>query len=419
MKNFLNSDLVKVTLIKPYLYFLLSVVFSQIAFNMMNVVLIFLMFFLTGSNFLVSLILFISLIPQVLLSFVGGIFADKKDKKTILVWVNIIRAGIIGVLFFITNSPLIVYVIAFSVSVATQFYIPAEAPVIPKLVPEKFLIPANSLFGLALFGSTLIGFVLAGPAIELLGRSSAFLVIACFFLLAGFFAKIIPTKLIKEETAVEENNTNSFIANLMSSYSMLRTVKEVTSSFVFLTLSQVVIFILAVIVPGYAENTLKLPAESVSLLLFAPAGIGMLLTAILIGSVFEKTKRDILMAIGVFLSGVVLFLFPLFPQLLSVLPETYRPDTFVILVITAFLGGVGNAAIFIPAQATIQEKIPENFRSKIYGLLFAVIGFFSLIPLVVVGGLADTIGVNLVLYVVGTVILMSGVVQVIFFKSIR
>ncbi len=420
MKKFFNkfssSDIVKTAAIKPYLFFLLSVVFSQIAFNMMNVVLIFLIFFLTGSNFLVSLILFVSLIPQVLLSFVGGIFADKKDKKSILIWVNIIRAVIITVLFFITGSPLVVYLIAFTVSVATQFYIPAEAPVIPKLVPEKYLIPANSLFGLALFGSTLIGFIIAGPAVTIFGRSSAFLVIMCFFLLAGLFAKLIPTRLIKESAGLEKKSPGSLLTSLVLSYSLLRDTRSVASSFILLTISQVVIFILAVIIPGFASSVLNLPAESTSLLLFAPAGVGMIVAAVLIGSVFEKTNRDVLMAIGVFISGIVLFLFPLFPQITALLPGQFRPDVISILIGTAFLGGIGNACIFIPAQATIQEKIPENFRSKIYGLLFAIIGLFSLIPLITVGGLADVVGVNTVLYFVSIVILCSGILQVYFMR---
>lgn len=422
MKNFLqrfiSSDIVKTASIKPYLFFLLSVIFSQIAFNMMNVTLIFLMFFLTGSNFLVSLILFISLIPQVLLSFFGGIFADKHDKKTILIWVNVIRAVIIGILFFITDSPLVVYLIALTVSVATQFYIPAEAPVIPKLVPEKFLIPANSLFGLSLFGSTLIGFIMAGPAITLLGRSSAFLVIVLFFILAGFFAKLIPTNLIREQVVIHKKTSGAFFASLLLSYAMLRDTKNVISSFILLTISQVVIFILAVIIPGFTANVLKLPAESVSLLLFAPAGFGMIFAAILIGTIFEKTNRDILMTIGVFISGVVLFLFPIFPLILSLFPESIRPNITTILISTAFLAGIGNASIFIPAQATIQEKIPEHFRSKIYGLLFSIIGFFSLIPLITVGGLADVIGVNTVLYIVSLVILLSGVFQLLILRKL-
>lgn len=421
MKKFFNtftsSDIVKTATIKPYLFFLLSVVFSQIAFNMMNVVLIFLIFFLTGSNFLVSLILFVSLIPQVLFSFVGGIFADKKDKKRILMWVNIIRAVIISVLFFATNSPLMVYIIAFIVSVATQFYIPAEAPVIPKLVPEKLLIPANSLFGLALFGSTLIGFIIAGPAVTIFGRSSAFLVVMFFFLLAGLFAKLIPTKLVKESIDLEKKSSGSFLTHLVLSYSLLRDTGSVTSSFILLTISQVVIFILAVIIPGFASNVLHLPAESTSLFLFAPAGAGMIVAAVLIGSVFEKANRDLLMAIGIFISGLVLFLFPLLPHVTAFFPQQFKPDIISILVVTAFLGGIGNACIFIPAQATIQEKIPENFRSKIYGLLFAVIGFFSLLPLITVGGLADAVGVNLVLYFVSMVILGSGILQVYFMRK--
>ena len=89
------------------------------------------------------------------------------------------------------------------------------------------------------------------------------------------------------------------------------------------------------------------------------------------------------------------------------------------VVILAFFAGVGNALIFIPAQTTIQEKIPENFRSKMYGLLFALIGLFSLLPIVLVGGLADTLGVNFVLILIGSLIFMGGVFQAVFLKFFK
>ncbi|MBP7832308.1 MAG: MFS transporter [Candidatus Levybacteria bacterium] len=421
-----THDFAVLLLDKSYVSFLLSVVFSQVAFNMMNVVLIFLVFNLTSSNFLVSMILLISLLPQVFLSFVGGVIADSNNKKSILILGNIGRASVVFLLIFFNSTVALVYLFAFLVSVVTQFYIPAETPIIPKLVPEKLLIAANSLFGLALFGSILIGYVIAGPIYAALGNSYVFIVVALLFALAGFFAHLIPDFALKitpltVKKRVKAQVQESLQSYFIGTYKLLLETKGVASSFILLIVSQVVIMVLAIIVPGYANDILKINVENVSLLLFAPAALGMITAALCIGSLFKTANRDRLMDIGLMLSGIVLLSLPFIsssPVVLSInsynslVPNFLHTNTLVIVSFLSFFAGIGNALIFIPAQTTIQERIPENFRSKMYGLLFAMIGLFSLLPIALVGGLADNIGVNTVLVIIGCLIFFGGAIYI-------
>lgn len=433
IKKITAHDFVVLLQDKSYVFFLLSVIFSQVAFNMMNVVLIFLVFNLTSSNFLVSMILFISLLPQVFLSFVGGIIADSKNKKSILVWGNVGRALVVFLLIFFNSTVALVYLFALLVSVVTQFYIPAETPIIPKLVSEKLLIAANSLFGLALFGSILIGYVIAGPVFAMLGNSYVFIVLALLFGLAGLFAYLIPNHALdsspelpkkRVKAQVEESLKSYFIAT----YKLLLETKGVASSFILLIVSQVVIMVLAIIVPGYANDILKINVENVSLLLFAPAALGMILAALSIGSFFKSASRDRLMDTGLILSGAVLLALPFISSVSlenglavynSFVPGIFSTNKLFIVSVLSFFAGIGNALIFIPAQTTIQERIPENFRSKMYGLLFALIGLFSLLPIALVGGLADSIGVNTVLVIIGCLIFFGGWIYVLTIKLAR
>ncbi len=428
-----SHDFTKLLKDKPYAFFLLSVVFSQVAFNMMNVVLIFIIFNLTNSNFLVSMILLTSLVPQVFLSFIGGIVADTRNKKKILVYGNLGRALFIFPLFFLNTSVAAIYILALLISIVTQFYLPAETPVIPHIVPEKLLVPANSLFGLALFGSILLGYIFAGPALLALGNAYVFAVITILFILAGIFAHLIPYSAFKEHTTlgkkkITQEMEDSFKSYFLNTYRLLHQTAGVASAFILLIISQVVIMILAIIVPGYAKDILKIQVENVSLLLFAPAALGMIVSVFIVGTILKNANRSKLMNVGVIISGVVLLLLPLMAKVTSreavtvinlLLPGYLKITVLHMVVLLAFLAGIGNALIFIPAQTTIQEKIPENFRSKIYGLLFAVTGLFSLLPIVLVGGLADTIGVNSVLIILGVLILLGEVMQIMFLKFLK
>lgn len=436
MKNFFRNvsshDFTKLLLDKSYVLFLCSVVFSQVAFNMMNVVLIFIVFNLTSSNFLVSMILLISLLPQVFLSFVGGVIADSRNKKNILVLGNIGRAVVVFLLVFFNGSVVWVYILALLVSIVTQFYIPAETPIIPKLVPEKLLIAANSLFGLALFGSILIGYVIAGPALTMLGNSNVFLVLAGLFAIAGVFANLIPQHALKANNSLKNKKVKvqveeSLKSYFIDTYKLLLGTVGVAPSFILLIVSQVVIMVIAIIVPGYAKDILHIGVENVSLLLFAPAALGMIVAALAVGSVLKETNRDKLMDAGVILSGIVLLLLPIVSSStfqavvanINLIFPFFHINDLVVVFIFSFFAGIGNALIFIPAQTTMQEKIPENFRSKMYGLLFALIGLFSLLPIVLVGGLADSLGVNFVLIIIGSLILGGGVIRIVSLNIIK
>lgn len=422
VRRLASNHIVQLLSYPPYLYFSLSVFSSQVAFNMLNIVLIFLVFYLTSSNFAVALLLFATLIPQILISFFGGVIADYANKKVILVVGNFLRALVLILLFFSYKSLYAVYFVTLIVSIITQFYVPAEAPLIPSLAARDKLVAANSIFGISLFGSILIGYVIAGPAIGFLGRANVFLLLSFAFLIATVFAALIPQKNITKD--IKKIDTQYIRRSLRSefheSYILLRKTKEISNAFFLLIFSQVVVFILATLIPGYAKSILQVPAESLSIILFAPAALGMVISAIMIGSMFVKTSKDKLTSIGIFISGACLMLLPFTSRLLSgnlihlinlVLPSALELNVFNFVLLIAFFAGFANALIFIPSQATIQEIVPENFRSKIYGLLFALIGVFSLIPIIIAGGVADVLGVGSVLFILGALIVMVGLIR--------
>lgn len=420
-KSFLSYDFVKLLQTPGYSNFTLSVLFSQIAFNMLSVVLIFQIFHLTSSSFAVSILLFSILFPQIILSFLGGVVADVSNKKSILVYGNLLRALALIVLFLNPKSLILVYLIALITSVITQFYVPAEAPLIPSLVKKDYLVPANSIFGISLFGSILIGYVLAGPLINMLGRAGIYLLLSGIFLAATFFAILLPKKGngVKKEYEFDVVK-KSIVREFKDSYHILRHTSDVGSAFFLLIFSQVIILILATLVPGYAKTILQVPAEDLSIILFAPAAIGMIISAFLIGSAFNKVRKGKLMTYGVFLSGIVLMLFPFTSKFAArdfihltntFLPQFLKLNVFNLVLLLAFTAGFANALIFVPSQAIIQGVIPENFRSKIYGLLFALIGVFSLIPIIIAGGVADLFGVGTVLVTIGIFIIIMGTLK--------
>ncbi|RJQ24408.1 MFS transporter [Candidatus Parcubacteria bacterium] len=425
-KKLQSNEILLVLADSSFLYFILSVIFSQIAINMMNVVLIFLIFFLTSSNFLVSVLIAAFMVPQILLSFFGGVIADLRDKKIILFYGNILRGIILLLLFLNSTSVPLIYFVTLFVAIATQFYIPAETPVIPKLLNNKHLTAGNSVFGVAMFGSVMIGYVLAGPAINFFGRSDVFILISGLLFIATIFIYLIPSSKLKSNNVGDLGYSifgmRGFVRdNLRGTFAMLRKTKGVVGAFILLSISQVIILILGAIIPGYAKTILEVDPEKFSLLLFAPASFGMIIASFMIGSLFCKTNKEKLMTWGLFLSGLVFCLLPFTSKIVSkafvqffnqFLPNFLVIDTVHLAVFLAFFAGFSNALVFIPSQTVIQENVPEDFRSKVYGLLFSVVGLLSLIPILASGGIADILGVGTVLFIIGFSLLLLGVFKV-------
>ena len=413
IRKYLGKESVEPLLNPAFSFFILSVVLSQIAINMLNVTLIFLVYFVTSSSFLVSLLLLSFLLPQVFLSFIGGVFVEARNKKTILIYGNVLRALLVFFLFLNTTSLFLIYVVSFLTAVVTQFYIPAETPFIPRLTAYEKLAQANSLFGIALFGSIMVGYVIAGPSILLLGRSYIFLLIVALFLLASFSLRFIP-KILGLETQPERKTVslrekkNSLKDEFEKTYALLRESKEVLLAFLVLGFSQIVIFILATVIPGYAKTVLGATESETSLLLFGPAAAGMIAASFFMGRLLLQFKRQELINAGIFFSGITLCLLPFAQWWRTISLATIELRGIHLAMVFAFFAGFANALLFVPSQTIIQERIPEAFRSKIYGLLFSIIGVMSFLPVLIAGGFADLVGVSNVLFGMGVMVVLLG-----------
>lgn len=419
MVNLDKNNLLSVLFRPQFLVFSFSVIFSQIATNMLNIVLILLTYKLTNSSFAVSILIITFLLPQVALSFMGGIIADAKNKRRILLFGNLGRVLVLLLLYFAKESLAMIYIFQLAISIITQFYIPAETPLIPYLVRKNQLLAANAVFGVCLFGSILVGYVIAGPSINLFGESGVFIFMAFLFFLAYLCILMMPkiktkTEKIRTEETLIKNIIHIFklvITEFKICIHVLRSKPVVFSAVTFLALSQVIILIIATLIPDYAEKVIGIHPEDISLVIFAPAALGMISASVFIGSFFARKKNEErIIDFGIFLSVIVLFLFSTIDiyKNINIVAET---------VIISFMAGVANACIFIPAQTLIQVFVEEKYLSKIYGLLFAVVGVMALLPIILAGAFADVLGVKVNLFGISILLFAIGLFRLFILNS--
>lgn len=385
---------------------------------MLNIVLIVLTYNITQSNFAVSILVLSFLLPQVFFSFLGGIVADAKNKRKILIFGNLSRAVLLIALFFAKDFLAAIYFLMLMIAIVTQFYVPAEAPIIPHLVRRQQLLAANAIFGVCLFGSILIGYVLAGPAMRIFGSSGVFLFMSALFIVAYICVQLMPdvapsVKKLRTEKTLLANMIHLYKLVWKEFRQVVKVLKQkriVASSLLFLALSQVIILLLATLVPDYAHKTLHIPTEDISLVIFAPAAFGTLIASIVIGTKYAKKNKEIIISVGIFLSSITLFLFATIDW------QKYFHIIDLALGVT-FLAGVANSCIFVPAQTLVQTHVSHKLLSKVFGLLYLAVGAIALIPILLTGAFADVLGVRSVLIGIGVLLFLLGVIQLIIFRK--
>src|SRR5437667_1482794 len=106
-------------------------VFTQIAVNLFNFFLILIVFKQTHSNTAVSGVVISFTVPAIIFGSIAGVLVDRWNKKQVLVVTNIVKAVLLIILVFYLNNLFIIYLISFLVAILTQFFIPAESPIIP------------------------------------------------------------------------------------------------------------------------------------------------------------------------------------------------------------------------------------------------------------------------------------------------
>jgi hypothetical protein len=73
-----------------------------------------------------------------------------------------------------------------------------------------------------------------------------------------------------------------------------------------------------------------------------------------------------------------------------------------------FIAGIAIDFINIPAQTAIQESTPEWIKGRVLALQLMLYNAFSIPILLFIGGIADTLGIDKVIYLVSIAVLCFG-----------
>jgi MFS family permease len=385
----------------------------------------------TGSTTAVSALILTFLLPAVLFSALAGVFVDRMDRRLVLILTNILRGVAFVAMFLVGNHLVLIYVLNIIVSTITVFFAPAEAAMIPRLVPKAQLLSANGIFTLTLNAAFALGFTLVGPLIvKIAGAPALIIVVAVLYFVAAAFCWTLPPapSTVSQPGPTDargrlreaEGAVGSVGVQLREGLGYIRDHREIRWSLGYLGIAASLVGVLGVLGPNFAKDSLGLsPSDFVVVVL--PLGVGIVMGILLLNAYGRLIPRRRVIEGGLIALGIFLVAMALSGRISSFLgsatasgPATLSVLTSLLSVVVgvAFFAGVAYASVAIPAQTQLQEDLPEDVRGRVFGVLNMLVSVASFLPILVVGPIADLLGTTVVLVLVGSLIAASGIASI-------
>jgi hypothetical protein len=192
--------------------------------------------------------------------------------------------------------------------------------------------------------------------------------------------------------------------------------KKIQGAMTHLVIITTLVMVMAMLAPGYAGRVLGIGPQN-AIIVFAPAGMGMLLAIGLVGRWGHVLRRFGFGYIALALAGLGFFAMGWaaldYQKLLQPILHVYPQATFSLTSATMALGfvvGLCLAGANILAQTVVQQESPAYIRGRVFSVQFMLNNLMGIPPMLALGGVADAVGIPRVMEIVGvgTVVLTLG-----------
>ena len=306
---------------------------------------------LSNSPRMLGLDAFLSTIPIVLFSLIGGVVADRMDRRRLLILSQWIQLSCAFSLAFLIHVHVIkvwyIFILSFITGTAQAFGGPAYNALVPSLVDREDLPNALALQSIQFNVARVIGPVLGGIAYTTLGYTWCFALNGISFLAPIISLTMLRIKFIPEKSAV------SVLTSMKQGFGFIRNqgamVALIALAFCMTALGIPILTFLPVIAKAVFQSGLN-PSIYVTMLVVSGAGAvaGSLIVAAL-GNIANKGRvaLTMLICLGVAMAGFALSKFLILSYILL------------------FLAGIALIAVFTMIQSLVQLITGNEMRGRV------------------------------------------------------
>lgn len=360
----------------------------------------------TGSTLASAVMVAAELLPRLLFGSVAGVFVDRWDRKQVMVMTSIGQGLVILVLALATSaaSLWIVYLVSFLQTTLALFFGPAETALLPTLVSDEDLLPANSLNALNNNLARLIGPPVGGAILAVSGLTGVIIFDSITFLVAGLMILAIgrlPGKAkstaSKASVEVQPRSASQFWKEWKEGIDIVRTNRVIGVLFLTVVLLNFGGIMIDPLGAPYMVDIVKAGPEVYGWLSAVQAA-GGILGGLMAGKVSQKMATGRVYGWAELVLGGIIFLRYNIP---------YLPVLFVMTFLIGLPAALGAAAL----DTLFQQKVPNAYLGRIIGTLNTTIGFTSLFGVLGISGLlGEALGIIPVLNIAAGITALTGLI---------
>jgi MFS family permease len=357
---------------------------------------------LTQSALSTALAVVITSLPHALFGFFGGAIADALGHRRAMIATDLVRAAAVGMIPLTLDSgaPLeVVYALVIVAALCSTVFNPARLAIVPDLVPPERLGASNSLVFASDRTVEIVGVLIAGAIVAVLG-ASAFYVDAATFVGSAVLLALIR----RPEAPPRRISWGGLLSDTADGVRVLRDNVVLRANTVFSLLAQLSLPVVNGLTPVLVFREYGLGAEEFAAAEAAIA-VGAVTASLLYPIVLRGIPKGRMIAAGFALHGAAVMAIAVSPSL--------APTLALLLVI-----GLANVMFFVSNVTLLQEATAPRLRARVLGARTALLHLTWLPLIVVSGGLAEVLPVQ-VLFALAGAFTLAVALAGLFFRSVR
>jgi MFS transporter, DHA1 family, staphyloferrin A biosynthesis exporter len=352
----------------PYRVFYGGMLGQVAAMNMQQVVGGLLVYEITGSSVILGAMAFANAIPMLVFSLLGGLVADRVEKKWVLVLgqaaFGLVSAGVALALitgYLSKANPDSWHLLIVSSAIqgcVMGLTMPSRSAIIPQIVPEDKLMNAISLNTLGMNVLQLFAPALAGFLVVAIDFQAVYLVMTGTYVVAVVFFFLLP------KTGATRSGQSNIFAGIRDG---LKYVWHDRLILYVLLLSFVIVFLSTPynsMLPVFVDKDhLNVGASGMGLMLSASA-VGALIASLAL-TTLPRRKRGLLVILSGLGLGIVLIIFSL-------------SKIWGLSLVLAGLVGLGQSLRMTISNTLLQEYVQDEYVGRVMSLYLMQFGLTSL-----------------------------------------
>lgn len=308
-----------------------------------------LVFEISGSSRLLGLDAFLGQIPIMLLSLVGGVVADRVDRRRILLASQFVQMGCAFLLTALVATGTVqvwhILCLSFTVGMAQAFGGPAYQALIPMLVKSEDLPNAIALNSIQFNLARIIGPVLGGLALSKLGAAW------CFGLNGLSYIAVVITLWMVKARFTPESGKETMLDSMKRGFEFIRRQASMISLIALAFLLTCLGIPVITFLPVFVKNIFGRGPDAYTLLL-AVSGAGSVTGALVVATLGNLKQKGRVTLVNILLLGVFIGAFS-------------QSKSLWLSCVFLFLGSAALISVFSMISSLVQLIATDQMRGRV------------------------------------------------------